>query len=91
MSENGLSNKRFLDKSGIQTFIFQTFTVLTILFQASLMLEVTYQSPFSCDEDSLPESEDDDEDPAFDPSYPSRRPDGSIGSGTSSEITRLDI
>ena len=49
------------------------------------MLEVSYQSPFSCDEDSLPESgeEDDDPafDPAFDPSYPSRRNEGSIGSG----------
>ena len=45
------------------------------------MLEVSYQSPFSCDEDSLAESDDDDEDPAFDPSYPSRRTDGSTGSG----------
>ncbi len=44
------------------------------------MLEVSYQSPFSCDDDSLPESDDDD-DPAFDPSYPSRRTDGSTGSG----------
>ena len=45
------------------------------------MLEVSYQSPFSCDEDSLPESDEEDDDPAFDPSYPSRRNEGSIGSG----------
>jgi hypothetical protein len=44
------------------------------------MLEVSYQSPFSCDEDSLPESDEDD-DPAFDPAYPSRKTDGSTGSG----------